>query len=243
MNLHLHSPAVKGDSAGGTGGECWYKERVRRKKQDLEPRQERSRESLRRLLKAATEVLGQRGVEGTTLPRIAEHAGLTPGAVYRRFRDKDALLEAAIMGILERQEERLKGGLTPARAATIPLEVFAEQIVRGMVVSYRANAPLLRALRHFTLGRDTDFVRKAARLEVRSFERVVDLILAGRRDIRHPQPRLAVSLGLMMVVSTLWELVVLPARAVNWKGLMPKDDKALTRELTRAFLSYLEARS
>src|SRR4029077_13949949 len=54
VNLHLHYPAVKGDSAGGTGGECWYKERVRRKKQDLEPQQERSRESLRKLLKAAT---------------------------------------------------------------------------------------------------------------------------------------------------------------------------------------------
>ena len=42
----------------------------------LEPQQERSRESLRRLLKAVTEVLGQHGVEGTTIPRIAHHAGL-----------------------------------------------------------------------------------------------------------------------------------------------------------------------
>ena len=207
----------------------------------LEPQQERSRESLRKLLKAATEVLGQRGLEGTTIPRIARHAGLTPGAVYRRFRDKDALLEAAIMGILERQDERLKGGLTPEMAAKIPMEVFAEQIVGGMVASYRANADVLRAFRHFTVGRpDTEFVRKAAKLEVRSFERAVDLILAGRKDIRHPQPRVAVSLGLMMVVSTIWELVVLPARSVNWKGLMPKDDKALKRELTRAFLSYLD---
>ena len=207
----------------------------------LEPQQERSRESLRKLLKATTEVLGQRGLEGTTIPRIARHAGLTPGAVYRRFRDKDALLEAAIMGILERQDERLKGGLTPGMAAKIPIEVFAAQIVGGMVTAYRANADVLRAFRHFTVGRpDTDFVRKAAKLEVRSFERAVDLILAGRTDIRHPQPRMAVSLGLMMVVSTIWELVVLPARSVNWKGLMPKDDKVLKRELTRAFLSYLD---
>ena len=225
----------------GPRGECWYKRRMRKGTPSLEPQQERSRESLRRLLKAATEVLGQRGLEGTTIPRIARHAGLTPGAVYRRFRDKDALLEAAIMGILERQDERLKSGLTPGMAAKIPTEVFAEQMVGGMVTYYRANADLLRAFRHFTVGRpDMEFVRKAAKLEVRSFERAVDLILAGRRDIRHPQPRIAVSLGLMMVTSTLWELVVLPARSVNWKGLMPKDDKALRRELTRAFLSYLD---
>jgi AcrR family transcriptional regulator len=213
-------------------------------KKSLEPRQDRSRESLRKLLKAATEVLGQHGVEGTTIPRIAQHAGLTPGAVYRRFRDKDALLEAAILGILERQEERLKAGLTPVMAAKIPLDVFAEQIVGGMVVTYRANAPLLRAFRHFVLGRaDAAFVKKAEKLEITTFERVVDLVLAGRKEIRHPNPRIAISLGLTMIVGTLNELVVMPARLGDWKGLLPKDDQALKRELTRAFLSYLGVES
>jgi len=70
------------------------------KEKTLEPQQARSRESLRKLVKAATEVLGQHGVEGATIPRIAEHAGLTPGAIYRRFRDKDSLLEAVVLGIL-----------------------------------------------------------------------------------------------------------------------------------------------
>ena len=59
----------------------------------LAPQQARSRESLRKLQKATAEVLGQHGVEGTTIPRIAHHAGMTPGAIYRRFHDKDALLE------------------------------------------------------------------------------------------------------------------------------------------------------
>ena len=210
-------------------------------KKTLEPQQERSRESLRKLLKAVAEVLGQHGVEGTTIPRIAAHAGLTPGAVYRRFRDKDELLETTILGILERQDERLKLGLTPAMAAKIPLDVFAEQIVGGMVVTYRANAALLRALRQFTQGRaNSAFLKKAAKLEVRSYERLVDLILANRKDIRHPDPRMAVSLALMMVISTLYEVVVMPASVKDWKGLLPKDDQALKRELTRAFLSYLE---
>jgi len=213
---------------------------MRRAKKSLEPQQERSRESLRKLLKAATEVLGQRGVEGTTIPRIARHAGLTPGAVYRRFRDKDALLEAAILGILERQDERLKAGTTPAMAAKIPLEVFAEQLVGGMVTTYRANAALLRGCRQFTQVRaDTEFARRATELEVRSFERVVDLVLAGRKDIRHPNPRIAVALGLLMVISTLFDLVVMPTQLWGWKDLLPKDDQALKRELTRALLSYI----
>ena len=93
-------------------------------KKTLAPQQERSRESLRKLQKATAEVLGQHGVEGTTIPRIAQHAGLTPGAIYRRFHDKDALLEATILGILERQEERMKTSLTPGRRRADPAAGF-----------------------------------------------------------------------------------------------------------------------
>ncbi len=209
----------------------------------LEPQQERSRESLRKLLKAATEVLGQRGIEGTTIPRIAHHAGLTPGAVYRRFHDKEALLETAILGILERQDERVRTGMSHAAAARIPLTVLAEQTIGGLVTTYRMNAPLLSALRQFVQSRSkTTFYGKAARLEARSFERIVDLLLTHQSEIRHPDPRLAVSLGLMVVISTIFDLVVLPVDRRAWKGLLPQDDQAMKRELTRVFLSYLDVR-
>jgi AcrR family transcriptional regulator len=206
----------------------------------LAPQQARSRESLRKLLKAAAEVLGQHGVEGATIPRIAAHAGLTPGAIYRRFKDKDALLEAVILGMLERQEERLRVGITPAAAGQIPLAVFAEQFIGGMVVSYRANAALLRAMRIFVQGRvHTPFWRKACRYETRAFEWMTELFLSRAPEISHPDPRLAVSMGLMMVVSTLFELVVMPTDLGPMKALLPKDDPSLKRELTRAFLSYV----
>jgi AcrR family transcriptional regulator len=206
----------------------------------LEPRQERSRESLRKLLKAAAEVLGQHGVDGTTIPRIARHAGLTPGAVYRRFHDKDALLETVILGILERQDERVRTGMTPAMASRIPLPVLAEQSIGGIVTTYRMNASLLRAMRQFVQSRaGTPFYRKAETIEARSFGRVVDLFLCHREQIHHPDPRRAVSLGLMMVVATIFDLVVMPTDLHAWKGLLPKDDQALKRELVRAFTTYL----
>jgi len=209
-------------------------------KKTLAPQQERSRESLRKLLKAAAEVLGQHGVDGTTIPRIAQHAGLTPGAIYRRFPDKEGLLEEVILGILERQEERTRTGITPEMAKQIPLTVFTEQIINGMVLGYRLNAPLLRAIRIFVQGRaNTPFWKKACKLEVRSYERVIELFLAHRNEIRHPDPRGAISMALMMVISTLLEIVVMPTDLGPLKHFLPKDDLALRRELTRAFLSYL----
>lgn len=206
----------------------------------LAPQQARSRESLRKLLKAAAEVLGQHGLEGATIPRIAAHAGLTPGAVYRRFKDKDALFEAVILGILERQEERLQHSLTREAIGQIPLAVFAEQVIGSMVVSYRANASLLRAIRLFVQDRPkTPFWRKACRIEARTFEQIVDFFLARAAEITHPNPRLAVATGLMFVTSTLVEIVVMPTDLGPVKALLPPDDQALRRELVRAFLSYL----
>jgi hypothetical protein len=46
-------------------------------------------------------------------------------------------------------------------------------------------------------------------------------------------------MGFMMVVSTIYEIVVMPTDLGPLKSFLPKDDQALKRELTRAFLSYL----
>jgi len=43
----------------------------------------------------------------------------------------------------------------------------------------------------------------------------------------------------MMVISTLFELVVMPQDPSLYKGLWPQDDRAMKKELVRAFLNYL----
>ncbi len=209
-------------------------------KTSLAPQQARSRESLRKLLKAAAEVLGQHGVEGTTIPRIAQHAGLTPGAVYRRFPDKDALLETVILGILERQDERLRVALTPEMARQIPLAVFAEHLISNMLISYRASAGLLRAVRQFLQGRDeTAFYKKAAKQEMRTFKYMMELFLVHRKEIRHRDPQVAVAFALVTLSSTLIELILVDHDLRCWQAVIPKDDQTLKRELLRNFLSYL----
>lgn len=236
----LARQSTKGRRQGGTRGEP--NPASARKIRSLEPQQERSRESERKLMKAAAEVLGQHGVEGATIPRIALHAGLTPGAVYRRFSDKESLLEAVVLRILERQDERLRTGPSAESTGQIPLPVYAEQLVHSLLVSYRANAPLIQAVRKFAQeSRNDNFRKKVSRLETRTFERLVDMILASGKKISHPNPRMVVSVGLMMVISTLYEMLLPPSDMRAWKGLMPQDDATLRRELTRAFLSYVGA--
>jgi AcrR family transcriptional regulator len=208
--------------------------------QTLAPQQARSRESLSKLLKAAVEVLGQHGLAGTTIPRIAAHAGLTPGAVYRRFRNKDVLLETAILRVLEDQTKILLLLLTVEAAAEIPFPTLAEQVINNLVLSYRANAGLLRAVRQFLQEKEgSPFWKRASKLEMRTFDYLVAIFVTREGEIKHADPRGAVALGLMMVIGTLWEVTVNPGDIKAWKGLLPKDDRTLRIELTRAFLSYL----
>jgi AcrR family transcriptional regulator len=214
---------------------------VRKPGQTLAPQQARSRQSLNKLLKAAVEVLGQQGVAGTTIPRIAAHAGLTPGAVYRRFRNKDVLLETAILRILEDQHRFLAVSLTVEAAAEIPFPTLAEQVINSLVVSYRANAILLRAVRQFLQEKEgSHFWKKASKLEMRTFEYLVGIFVTSG-EIEHADPRAAAALALVMLIGTLWEVVVNPGDIKLWKGLLPKDDTTLKAELTRSFLRYLGA--
>ena len=206
----------------------------------LEPKQGRSRESLRRLLKAAAEVLGQQGLGGATIPRIAAHAGLTPGAVYRRFRNKDVLLETMILQILEDQDQFMRQSITPTMAAEIPIRVLAGQIIGSLIVSYRQNSGFLRAIRQFAHGREgTPFWKKATKLEVRNVEYFVELLVASKGQIRHSNPKTAVGLAVAMIVGALWELIVYAPNPKMWKGLAPGTDAELQEELTRSLMSYL----
>jgi hypothetical protein len=145
-----------------------------------------------------------------------------------------------IIGILQRNDERLRTMLTPAMARQIPLAVFAEQLINNMLVSYRANAALLRAIRQFAQGRNhTSFYRKVNKLEMHTYQYLVDLFLLHRKEIKHPNPQMAVSFALMMLVSALIELIFVDHDMQCWQTVIPRDDQSLKREFLRSFLSYL----
>jgi hypothetical protein len=65
------------------------------------------------------------------------------------------------------------------------------------------------------------------------------LFLLHRKEVKHPDPQMAVSFALMMLTSTLIELILVDHDMKNWQAVIPKDDQSLKRELLRSFLSYL----
>ena len=58
------------------------------------PQQVRSQETVDRILLAADREIGDRGLAGASTTRIAARAGLSVGALYRFFHDKEAIADA-----------------------------------------------------------------------------------------------------------------------------------------------------
>ena len=68
--------------------------------QGIRPLRRDAERNRQRILKAASEVFNERGLE-VSLDEIARHAGVGVGTVYRRFRTKEELVEALFMDRLD----------------------------------------------------------------------------------------------------------------------------------------------
>ncbi len=199
-------------------------------------RQQRSRETLDRLLDAAEALLGEEGLVAATVPRIAARAGVSVGAVYRRFPDKDAVIRAVygrFFACLAAQQN------APAVAGRRSRPLLAEvvgAVVTGMVASYRRHRGILRALLLYTrTQRDPDFRRQADAINAMGLDSVERLLLPYAGAMRHPDPRRAIRLGLYFVGFVLRETLL----AGDEGPRLPVERERLAEELTRLYLGYL----
>ena len=104
--------------------------------------QERSRATRARLLEAAESVFAEKGYDGAKVSDIAAEAGCSVGAVYFRFKDKDALFFAIAEEFIEESRTGLENVLE-SRATR-------DQIIRNFVTrsadNFRKHRGLFRAI-------------------------------------------------------------------------------------------------
>ncbi len=205
-----------------------------------DPLQERSHESLRRILDAAEDVLAKEGYEKASLAAICRRAGLTTGAFYARFSSKEDLLGP----LLDRFEAEVNEAIDaldvdPARLRH-PLRVAVERFIRAFVRLYRTRRGLLRALTASARA-STGVRRKLQMLNARIGDAIIAKLSRYRAEMSHPDPARAQGFALLCLFSALREVAV-------EQQLLPPDryrlsDAQLARELTRLFLGYVGAGS
>jgi AcrR family transcriptional regulator len=203
------------------------------------PKQARSHESLRRLLEAAESVFDKYGLEGATLERIAREAGLSPASVYRRFRDKDDLVRAVFSRASEIQGQEIAKNGDLEQVCKIGIRDFTSHWIGGMLKGYSTRTGLIRAAMMYAQQHPCEaIVRQQKKWEIQNFEKIVQMFLLWRDEIRHPNPEHAVIYGMMMVESTVRELF-LANMAQTFESYVPVSHDHLQKELSRAFLRYL----
>lgn len=120
-----------------------------------------------RLLRAGRELFAQRGLD-TTLNDVAHHAGVGVGTAYRRFANKEELIDA----IFERQVEELETILEQSLAEPDPWQGLVGYLERSLAVQSkdRGMAQLLSG-RHIRVEKHDEGRNRLAPLTNRVAER------------------------------------------------------------------------
>jgi len=97
------------------------------------PTQERSRQTVEVILKAASQILEQRGESALTTTTVSERAGVSIGTLYQYFADRDALL----LALANQEHDRMVERMTKLFAAIDTRSTDPQrQFVRAVIASY-----------------------------------------------------------------------------------------------------------
>jgi AcrR family transcriptional regulator len=198
------------------------------------PQQRRSRRTLDRIVRAALDLLAERGVEGTGVHDIVERAGSSVGSFYARFEGKEDLLLHLEETLWADAERRWSEAAAAGGWDELGLEALVHAVVGILLQAYRVGARQRRVLEG-RRGRPGGSAQ-ARRFHERLRADLRELLLAHAPRIGHPDPTLAVDLGLAVVVGAVREI----QESDELRGALPTlDDDALVAELARVYLGYL----
>jgi AcrR family transcriptional regulator len=195
---------------------------------------------LERLLAATIAVIEQEGLGGVTIPKVAERAEVSTGSVYRRFTDKDALIRAAFLRLLEASQAANRESLAPERFQGLGLERTLLAACRGLVRQFRSHPRLLKALdQYLEVQPDQAFHDRAVALIADNMRRLIEVVLLFRDRIGAADPERAAAFAVLSAVTVI-EAHALHSAAL-WARMLPLDDEALAAEAARAAAAYLAA--
>ena len=187
------------------------------------PKQRRSRESYERVLDAARALLEENGFEGLTVQEVAARSGVSVGAIYERFGNKETLLRAVHARLMEAMLEADERAGDPTEGAETAGEAIADAVA-AMARTMNNNRKALRAFMH--LGAVDEVISsrgsEASIAVSKGFKRS---LAPWAVDFRHTDPDVALDVAFRIVYSTLARQVMYGPvfesdRRISWKRLV-----------------------
>lgn len=194
------------------------------------PKQTRSRRTLERIVRASLELLGEEGPEGLTVQAIVTRAGSSVGSFYARFAGKEELLEYLGERVWREAAERWDQALASRDWSGSDLAGLVDGSVRLLGEAGRSRATYLKALERTPGARDDAYL--AFRDHV--LEGMAELLLARSDEMDHPDPEVAVRLGLRAALGVLDEAPAAGAASISPERRMEEASLLLRTYLIQA---------
>jgi AcrR family transcriptional regulator len=202
------------------------------------PKQLRSEETLFRLLDAAEALIEEKGLLDASIPEIVRRAGSSVGGFYARFKDKNELLRALEERFFGELGARVARLADRERWAEAPLDEILRACAAELVSVVRERRNLLAAFLYRAL-RDPEVREGGLRFRRRVSQQIGALLTSRREEMSHPDPELAVELGVDVALALMLQVVLVGDLHVAGRHV---SDAELERELARLFLHYVGAR-
>lgn len=161
------------------------------------PKQDRSRRTLERIVRASLDILEREGPEALTVQTIVERASSSVGSFYARFAGKDDLLDYLGERVWREAASRWDEALSSEDWSGLGLRQVVEGAVRLLGEAGRSRASYLRSLERTPGAREDAYAAFRTHV-IRGIQR---LLLARSDEITHPEPALAIPLGLRAVLA------------------------------------------
>lgn len=153
-------------------------------------------------MQAAEALLIEQSGENFTLAEVAQRASVSTGAIYLRFDNKDALIQAVQSKALENLDSSMDAALSSAMRSAHSLKEFIPKLVQAVAESLREYASILRPMMY--LANTDDQLRRAGRTSHdQAAKAICGLLLLYRREMKPADPERAVDSAYQILYSTL----------------------------------------
>lgn len=198
-----------------------------------EPQQQRSQQTLERILAATEKLLETQPFEAITVEQIVTTGASSVGAFYKRFSSKQAMLPALLERTQRMQLEALDDYLHESHWHGQNLRQRITTFVSQILESYKQYRWLAQAIvaRQFSL--DNSLSDTNQDYASKTVDMISNWLLNCRAEIHHPKPEIAVPVGIASLVIGLQATALFELRPIGFE----LNEHA--HELTEAFLAYV----
>ncbi|KMK19691.1 TetR family transcriptional regulator [Pluralibacter gergoviae] len=201
-----------------------------------QPKQDRSRIALERLMTASREILSEGTFELLTIAEISRRSGVSVGSIYARFGGKEDLFVAVMAEVMQELDAEWQQLVERLQAQNLPLREKLPALMDVQAEYLHRHAGILRPFMARADDERVASIGKAAYLK--NEQTFIQLLLDSAAEILHPRPEHAARFCFTVAYASLARFLGLGS-AVEASG--EGDWEQLKRDLGLMCLSFLIA--